>query len=218
MLFPFESRSATIKEVTTEAIRRWEEEQRRCVESQGEKVYLASCGLAFSSYIPVVKVMLHGQKPPTMSLSLPWSAASETVDFLGPDPSVKLELVDLFSRSWDLALFGSAEPLRVTKKQVAIAEAFARALKVVRSAPFPSLLSESIDFMSPMPSLRSRFTASRRSTSRTTSNISKTIAVVVHQARTRTSKDEGVREPKDIAPLDGEVMANDSSDKEDPTL
>ena len=89
------------------------------------------------------------------------------MDFLGTDPPVKLELVDLFTGSWDLALLDSVEPPRVTKKQVAIAEvkmisfllfllhflfltnllcwsiflqAFARALKVVRSTPSPSLL------------------------------------------------------------------------------
>ncbi|KAJ8440279.1 hypothetical protein Cgig2_031593 [Carnegiea gigantea] len=93
-------------------------------------------------------LMLRGQKPLTVSLSLPRSVvrkhprpeegeevAATSVPTLvrtGPlpskgaeaeqvDPPIKLELVDRLARSWDLALSNLAEPPRVIEEHVAIA-------------------------------------------------------------------------------------------------
>ena len=44
------------------------------------------------------------------------------MDFLVADPSAKYALVENLTKSWTLAPFGSAEPLKVIEEQVTIAE------------------------------------------------------------------------------------------------
>ena len=46
----------------------------------------------------------------------------QPIDLLAVDLSAKYAFVEELTKSWALALFGSAEPSKVTKEQVAIAE------------------------------------------------------------------------------------------------
>jgi len=104
------------------------------------------------------------------------SMATQASDFLGADLPAKSAMVEHLAKSWDLASSNSAEPPKVTEKQVAIVEvglrwylprillyiftsnvtfvfqAFARALKAVRSTLSIFILERQIcDLKDSMP-------------------------------------------------------------------
>ncbi|KAJ8444805.1 hypothetical protein Cgig2_014994 [Carnegiea gigantea] len=130
-LMPFESGDATPMQVAGEVEHRHKKEMACQVAMAAKKLADRSVSGQTPGHQRVAGTPEPVQAVSQIAAETPAGARARLKNFLSADSTTKLELVQELARSWDVAVSGTSEPLKVTEDEVAVVKALTRPMKAM---------------------------------------------------------------------------------------